>query len=187
MGSRTIFGNASGHGVLTGATSKRLHRIMRRSQIPCRRCSILTLIRWSAIVRGAALRGLHKVFVRKKLCKNHYGIAISRPMELVTGDYDKEDVWINFFQKSTRFKDGEPWVSGYMHWRFKKVCESASLAFAINTKLIQNDEIRVGDKSSFRSFPITKHYRTKDPPHQTLEIYSCRNDRAPERLKNSSK
>jgi len=187
LASRTIFGNASGNGALTAATSRQSHRIMRRSQIICRSSSVLTLIRWSAIVRGAALRGLHKSFVRKKLCKNHYGITVSRPMELVTGEYDNDDVWINTFKKSKRFKDGEPWVRGYMDWRFKKVCGSASLAFTINAKPTQNDEIRVGDKTTFRSFPITQHYCTKDPPRQTLSIYSCRNDQAPERLKNGSK
>ena len=76
---------------------------------------------WSAIVRGAALRGLEGSFVRDKYCKRHYGIHISKPYD-GSRDIPEEDIWENIF------RGGEKFARGYMDWRIKKVKAGDSVA-----------------------------------------------------------
>jgi hypothetical protein len=89
---------------------------------------------WSAIVRGAALRGLEGSFVRDKYCKRHYGIQISKPYD-GSPDIPSEDIWEN------PFRGGEKFARGYMDWRIKKVIDVYFLA-SVNMLIIAGRKIR---------------------------------------------
>jgi hypothetical protein len=74
---------------------------------------------WSAIVRGAVLRGLEGSIVDVKKCRRHYGHSLSKeydPKVHFNFDANKRHLW-----KDT-FDDNKLQLSGFMFWEMNKVC-----------------------------------------------------------------
>ena len=69
---------------------------------------------WSAIARGAALRGLEGLKVPFKKCRYHYGTTYSRPFDPVRDDKARDSIWKND-------RTGEEMVSHCMDWHFARV------------------------------------------------------------------
>lgn len=61
---------------------------------------------WSAISRGAALRGFEGVIVGKRKCQRHYGIEIGVPFR--DGD-PPESMWENKFENEKVTTTGIEW------------------------------------------------------------------------------
>ena len=75
------------------------------------------IVRWSAIVYGAVLRGLEGSIVDTKFCRRHYGHSMSKKYDPLTDwnyDANKRQVWKDVF-------DGEEMLSGAMVWEMSKV------------------------------------------------------------------
>src|SRR5271168_1720016 len=72
------------------------------------------LCRWSAIARGAALRGLDGALVHKKICRRHYGTTYDREFRDGVDSERLDDTYIHDFT-------GRKMVRGYMDWFFHKV------------------------------------------------------------------
>lgn len=68
---------------------------------------------WSAIARGAALRGLEGSKVPSKKCRFHYGTTIDRPFEK-NRDTSDDETWLNA-------KTGKKMVRHCMDWHFARV------------------------------------------------------------------
>jgi hypothetical protein len=67
----------------------------------------------SAVVRGAALRGLEGIAPRMKQARRHYGVALGMPFR--EGKDPEEKAYIREF-------DDEKYCNGRMKWLISKVC-----------------------------------------------------------------
>lgn len=70
--------------------------------------------RWSAIVRGAALRGLDGALVHKKICRRHYGTTYDKEFRPGIDHSLLDETYEHDFT-------GQKMVRGYMDWHFNKV------------------------------------------------------------------
>lgn len=71
---------------------------------------------WSAVVRGAVLRGLEGCIVRERKCRRHYGCTVSLPyIPQLHGRYRTETrrVWRDPFKKAD-------YLNGFMDWQISK-------------------------------------------------------------------
>ena len=74
------------------------------------------MISWSAIARGAALRGLEGSKVPFKKCRYHYGTTYDRPFDKSLGDDDTDSTW-------EHIKTGKTMVRHCMDWHFTRVID----------------------------------------------------------------
>jgi hypothetical protein len=79
-----------------------------------RKSSYLTLLTnsWSAVVRGAASRGLEGAVVRNRKARRHYGISVYRKFDPSVDD--ESDIYICPFTR-------DKLKSGYVQWLVAKV------------------------------------------------------------------
>ena len=132
---------------------------------------------WSAIVRGAALRGLEGSKVPVVRCRRHYGYTIERKFD----DFkDSRDV------DSTYEDQGALMVKGVMSWFYNKVIETPERdTLQIPAHSPQNDRIEQGKP---KTVEVTQYYRQRRHRKTTrLNIYYCTLTKPPDKKSKLSK
>lgn len=108
---------------------------------------------WSAIARGAALRGLEGAIVTNRRCRRHYGTSLAWPFREGLEVHDSRVYFDPLTEKL--------WRKGWMSWSIKK-----------------GEKLKLGDK---RSLEFQRPYKEGDPMEVDLQIYSCSLDNPPQR------
>ncbi|KAF1995081.1 hsp70-like protein [Amniculicola lignicola CBS 123094] len=116
---------------------------------------------WSAIVRGAVLRGLEGSIVDIKKCRRHYGHTLSKEYEPsihYNFDENKRHLWKNTFDKNKQM------LSGFMYWEMEKGAEI--------------------DETTEILSEFVCHYTEGNPMVLEHKLYSCSLDAAPDSIEN---
>ncbi|CAH0044717.1 unnamed protein product [Clonostachys solani] len=115
---------------------------------------------WSAIVRGAVLRGLEGSIVKEKKCRRHYGYALSHPYyPSLHAGYDK----VKRFTHYDRFEKTD-YLTGFMTWSMGK-----GTVINSSTEIEGTFFRQVSDRSVFNGW---------------MTLYSCSLDDGPPNIEN---
>lgn len=108
---------------------------------------------WSAIARGAAMRGLSQPFIGSIKCRAHYGICVHRPFR--EGIDDETNSYICSYSGHKR-------AGGYIHWLSNK-----------------GENIKRNTKKEVKLYHVLG---LEDDTAWEWDLYYCDLDRAPERV-----
>ncbi|KAI6380277.1 hypothetical protein MCOR25_001704 [Pyricularia grisea] len=117
---------------------------------------------WSAIARGAVIRGLEGEAVKQRKCRRHYGFEISKHYQhKLHKDFDKSlrRTWIDKF-------DGSKCLTGFLAWEVNK-----------GSIVTKQTEIRY-------SLEVTGE--AGEPLFSSLDLYACSADSTPETIEDTS-
>lgn len=128
------------------------------------------LLSWSAVMRGAVLRGLEESVVRQRKSRNHYGIQLKY---LYNEDKHRDIAKDGYHVHLKKDKiTGELYLNGFMEWKFPKVRNLlATLVLILYAHIFTRAKTCTGIRSlTFRSpkILISTGARFLAPFHSTL-------------------
>ncbi|TLS30837.1 hypothetical protein PpBr36_03535 [Pyricularia pennisetigena] len=117
---------------------------------------------WSAIARGAVIRGIEGEVVKQRKCRRHYGFAVARPFRKIEHEgYDR-----SLRSICTNHYSDVAFLSGFLIWKVDK-----------GSVVTERTEIRHN---------VSRTYSARGKESGQVLLYACNADSAPETIESTN-